>query len=180
MKREFVFFINENKIAILKINNNEINFHKKDGEKFYPIDPNFWDWWKESIGLTESDEVFCYCIWDKENKIIFESDFFNKKLKNNTWNKDNMQRLYEYLTKNIPINDSIKIISPNKKFIGKSNAEKVFETNIVSNNTIIKKSNSPIEQKSITTKKGSPMQNFFKDKNEKNEAQRHKYLEGDQ
>ena len=55
MIRKYLFFVQNNKIAVLYTHGREISFLSKDGDIFYDIKENFWTWWKDNIDFMDEE-----------------------------------------------------------------------------------------------------------------------------
>lgn len=181
MKRVNLFFIQNNEIAVLRLKNinkseQQLEFLKKEGEKFQAINSDFWAWWEEKVGFSNGDEMdFCF-VWDEKNDLIMQNERFCNNLESDIWNEETLDLLLGLF------DIKGKISSPNGNFIGFEQYEKEFHTNLILKNQLPPKSRANNSSKkqfnqgtiAPTTQDETPMQKYFREMREREDRQRRK------
>ena len=96
MIRKYLFFVQNNKIAVLYTHGREISFLSKDGDIFYDIKENFWTWWKDNIDFMDEEARDFVFVWNNKNEVIFNSPYFCEQRINSAWDKDTLMRILSY------------------------------------------------------------------------------------
>lgn len=137
MVQQYLFFLHNDMISVVHLDHAKKFFYeKKMGETIFPIENDFWDWWKYAVSFTKEDVVdFCF-LYDKNYDIILKSEFLKKLLhvEQSIWDMWLIELFFKVMTGYTKIsvygkNDQVyKIYKDNLEF--GDNLERIFYTNI--------------------------------------------------
>lgn len=100
-----LFFIKNEEIAVFRLFGEQIVPLKKDGNIFFKVEEDFWEWWKDTIDYVDGDILdFCF-VWDKELQIISQSPFFICNSTNSVWNSQSMLNVLNFVDKDGGVHD---------------------------------------------------------------------------
>ncbi|EAK0951999.1 hypothetical protein KJQ73_02815 [Campylobacter lari] len=150
-----LFLIDNEKIAVFRYRNENIEPIKKEGEVFFTIDEDFWVWWEKTVEYIKNDELDLCFVWNKKNDLIFNHSFFVENLEDTIWNISIAKKILDQYM-------------PNSKLINKqeTHTQNSFYTN--ASLQIIKDTNI----NDTTLKQESRSQKYFRQKREKQAQER--------
>lgn len=94
-----LIFIKNEEIAVFRLIGEQIVPLKKDGNIFFKIEEDFWEWWKDTIDYVDGDILdFCF-IWDKEAQVIFQSPFFVHNPVDSGWDTQTILSVLSFVDK---------------------------------------------------------------------------------
>ena len=70
MTHTYIFLLDNGKIMIFHAVEDDFEIIPNLGEECFPIDENFWDWWKETVSYIDGEETDLCFIYDKHYDII--------------------------------------------------------------------------------------------------------------
>ena len=132
MAHTYIFLLDNEKIMICHAVKDDFEIIPKLGEERFPIDEEFWDWWKEAVSYIDGEKTdFCF-IYDKHYDIIEnapESETENSK--ESYWHIEKIAKFLKRSTKS----GSIRLITADKneiplKLWADEGSAKVFYTNM--------------------------------------------------
>ncbi|MCR6579215.1 hypothetical protein [Campylobacter insulaenigrae] len=120
-----LFLINNEKIAVFRYRNENIEPIKKEGEIFFTIDEDFWTWWEKMVDYIKDDELDLCFIWNKKNELIFNSSFFIENLKDTKWDTSIAKKILDQYIPHSKLSNKQETPTQNSFYINVSLQDKV-------------------------------------------------------
>ncbi|TQR33137.1 hypothetical protein DMB92_04050 [Campylobacter sp. MIT 99-7217] len=99
-----LFLLKEGQIAVFKLHNNELTNLTKEGEVFFTLEQDFWQWWQDKTSFEKDEnELDLAFVWDEENPLFFESEFFKPCLENSLWQRSWLEDILKKIAKDMGI-----------------------------------------------------------------------------
>ena len=174
MIRKYLFFVQNDKIAVLYTHGREISFLSKDGDIFYDIKEDFWTWWKDNIDFMDEEARDFVFVWNNKNEVIFNSPYFCEQRIKSAWDKDTLMRILSYFQDKNLLNHAIKVQSDDGKSIGDIHSNEIYLTNMKFE-TPVQVGEEARQQPKIIIGLESPMQQRLREELEREEAERYRY-----
>lgn len=98
MVHKYLFVVHKEKVSVLSYNEqlNQLRFEKNKGEKTFPVEEKFWEWWIRTASFDfEQDKVdFCF-LYDIPSDIM-DNEF--EYVEKSTWTYNQIKLFFEKMT----------------------------------------------------------------------------------
>ncbi|RDU71834.1 hypothetical protein [Helicobacter brantae] len=109
------FVLVDSKLRLFKIEH-QMEEVKKEGERLICVDENFWEWWKQEMDYVKDDVLDLCFVWDKQDEILHNGEFFSAELQSDFWNQREVLNLLRDLGIDAKVVDSRgKLLKDSKK-----------------------------------------------------------------
>ena len=162
-----LILLQNQKVALFRIHNNEMEPILKEGEKIFALKEDFWEWWQDAAEYMQGDPVDICFVFDKPHPLIQESAFYTPLNEQSQWTQENILEVFDFIGLG-----KVQLFQADCAE-SKEDLENVFFTNITLNAPKIIHPFTQETPKSVRNKaQETEAQRFYRELQEKEEQER--------
>lgn len=134
MTYQYLLFFDKDQVMVIEHeerNGKKLHYITNQGEKQFPLNSDFWTWWKAAVSYIDGEFVdFCF-LYDKEYSMVKHS---LPAVQKSCWDRELVEVFFSEMTEyshiSIMAEDGTEMLIDKKNVLFSDNTPSVFYTNI--------------------------------------------------
>ena len=107
--------LENNKVSVIRLKDDKLEFIKKDGEIEFPITADFWEWWKRSVQYILGEQIDLCFVYDKNYDLLNEREVLQNNIINTEASEWKVEHIKSYFWELKPTYLNITIVGINQQ-----------------------------------------------------------------